>query len=472
MLAWIFAVLAASCRPRTLHRRAGALPGVRTWPLRVLAINACQLGVVLVVPATRGSAGSRRVDLAPVATRCRRGGGGLPISSRPSSSIGGTAGATKATGSGGTSIRSITAPRRLEAGTSFYKHPLEMIVNSLVNGVLVYAVLGLSVEAGAVYTLCHGARRILLSTPTCRTPHWVGYVFQRPEMHRIHHEHGVAPEQLRRHRLVGHAVRNLAQPARMGRPLRLRPLPVKSASRHAALPRRPCAKARREPPPLSRLAGAAGAARRLRLRFPTGSSTRAARHCRRTCARTRSSRRRGAASTPRNVWDVHCHVFGNGDSGSGLWFNPAMERIWQPQQYLQRLFYLNAGCVHDSPGQVDASVVDRLLNQCEAMPAGLPRGAVRVRLGARRGGRSRCASARRSTCPTPTRRRSRARFPARFEWAASIHPYAPDALDRLDAAAARGARAIKWLPSAQGIDPASPRCDRFYREACRAAACR
>jgi mannonate dehydratase len=45
---------------------------------------------------------------------------------------------------------------------------------------------------------------------------------------------------------------------------------------------------------------------------------------------------------------------------------------------------------------------------------------------------------------------------------ASIHPYDPSAQDRLDAAVARGARAIKWLPTAQNIDPASPRCDRFY----------
>ena len=55
-----------------------------------------------------------------------------------------------------------------------------------------------------------------------------------------------------------------------------------------------------------------------------------------------------------------------------------------------------------------------------------------------------------------------ARHPQRFVWAASIHPYDPAALDRLDAAAARGARAVKWLPTAQGIDPASARCDRFY----------
>jgi mannonate dehydratase len=46
---------------------------------------------------------------------------------------------------------------------------------------------------------------------------------------------------------------------------------------------------------------------------------------------------------------------------------------------------------------------------------------------------------------------------------ASVHPYRVDALDRLDAAAEAGARAIKWLPNSMGIDPSSPKCDAFYR---------
>jgi mannonate dehydratase len=49
-----------------------------------------------------------------------------------------------------------------------------------------------------------------------------------------------------------------------------------------------------------------------------------------------------------------------------------------------------------------------------------------------------------------------------FEWVASIHPYRKDALDALEQAKQGGARGVKWLPSAMGIDPASPRCDRFY----------
>ena len=46
------------------------------------------------------------------------------------------------------------SPQRLEAITSFYKHPLEMTMNSVVGSLLVYTFLGLSMEAGAIYTLC------------------------------------------------------------------------------------------------------------------------------------------------------------------------------------------------------------------------------------------------------------------------------------------------------------------------------
>jgi len=44
--------------------------------------------------------------------------------------------------------------QRIEVITSFYKHPLEMTVNSLIGSLLVYSLLGLSPEAGAFYTLC------------------------------------------------------------------------------------------------------------------------------------------------------------------------------------------------------------------------------------------------------------------------------------------------------------------------------
>jgi len=55
-------------------------------------------------------------------------------------------------------------------------------------------------------------------------------------------------------------------------------------------------------------------------------------------------------------------------------------------------------------------------------------------------------------------------YPAYFEWAASIHPYRRDGVEQLEIAKREGARAVKWLPSAMGIDPASSKCDGFYEK--------
>lgn len=81
------------------------------------------------------------------------------------------------------------SPQRLEVITSFYKHPGEMIVNSIIGSLLVYTVLGLSLEAGIIYTACTALGEFFYHT-NIKTPRWIGYIFQRPEMHRIHHQYG------------------------------------------------------------------------------------------------------------------------------------------------------------------------------------------------------------------------------------------------------------------------------------------
>ncbi|MBN1223510.1 MAG: amidohydrolase family protein [Candidatus Aminicenantes bacterium] len=50
-----------------------------------------------------------------------------------------------------------------------------------------------------------------------------------------------------------------------------------------------------------------------------------------------------------------------------------------------------------------------------------------------------------------------------FLFGCSVHPYAPDALERLWHCVNNGAVLCKWLPSAQGIDPTHPRSVEFYR---------
>ncbi len=80
------------------------------------------------------------------------------------------------------------SPQRIEVITSFYKHPLEMTVNSIIGSLLVYSLLGLSLEAAGIYTVCTALGEFFYHT-NIKTPQWIGYIFQRPEMHRIHHEY-------------------------------------------------------------------------------------------------------------------------------------------------------------------------------------------------------------------------------------------------------------------------------------------
>jgi len=45
-------------------------------------------------------------------------------------------------------------------------------------------------HVGIVVDAVHGEPTIFFYHTNVRTPRWVGFVFQRPEMHRIHHQHG------------------------------------------------------------------------------------------------------------------------------------------------------------------------------------------------------------------------------------------------------------------------------------------
>lgn len=165
---------------------------------------------------------------------------------------------------------------------------------------------------------------------------------------------------------------------------------------------------------------------------------------------------------PAQVWDCHAHIAGTGDGASGIVVAPEMSSPLHPAQFAQRLFYLNAGCAHEAPGSVDQSYVERMLNLLAGMRPG-----AKLMLFAfdRAHDESGYALPERSAFYVPNEYALRlARtYPAQFEWVASVHPYRSDAVASLERAYAEGARALKWLPQAMNIDPASPRCDAFYR---------
>ena len=82
------------------------------------------------------------------------------------------------------------SPSRIEVLTSFYKHPVEIVADSLITGFFVYCVFGGTAEAGA-WTSFFGAIGEYFYHSNIRTPKWLGYFIQRPEHHSIHHELGV-----------------------------------------------------------------------------------------------------------------------------------------------------------------------------------------------------------------------------------------------------------------------------------------
>lgn len=80
------------------------------------------------------------------------------------------------------------SPRRIELLTSFYKHPVEITINSLLSSAIVYGLLGCSLTAGVYYTFLTAVAEYFYHW-NINTPHWLGYLFQRPESHRIHHQY-------------------------------------------------------------------------------------------------------------------------------------------------------------------------------------------------------------------------------------------------------------------------------------------
>ncbi|HKO57849.1 MAG TPA: sterol desaturase family protein [Thermoanaerobaculia bacterium] len=79
------------------------------------------------------------------------------------------------------------SPARIEAITSFYKHPLEIAANSLISSLLIYALLGGSTSAGAWFNVFAAIGEMFYHA-NIATPVWWGYFMQRPEHHSIHHQ--------------------------------------------------------------------------------------------------------------------------------------------------------------------------------------------------------------------------------------------------------------------------------------------
>ncbi len=161
--------------------------------------------------------------------------------------------------------------------------------------------------------------------------------------------------------------------------------------------------------------------------------------------------------------DCHVHLIGTGDSGSGLWVNSDMQSLMHPIQWLQRAFYLNGSCTPDN-GRSDHAYIERLAGLLDQFPAGVKLMLLAFDYFHDEAGK-RVPEASAFYTPNEYAASLAQESPDHFEWIASIHPYRRDAVTALRDAVENGALAVKWLPPAQGMDPASPLCDPFYQAA-------
>ncbi len=82
------------------------------------------------------------------------------------------------------------SPQRIEIITSFYKHPLEIAANGVLSSAILYLAVGLGPEAASLAVLISGLAELFYHW-NVSTPHWLGYIVQRPESHCVHHQDGL-----------------------------------------------------------------------------------------------------------------------------------------------------------------------------------------------------------------------------------------------------------------------------------------
>ncbi len=165
---------------------------------------------------------------------------------------------------------------------------------------------------------------------------------------------------------------------------------------------------------------------------------------------------------PQLLIDHHTHIAGLGRGDTNAFVNPKMRSWAHPFHHLKFKVYLSATGVKDVD-QADEELIQRLVNLVRHI---------------QHHGKHRLLAFDKNYRPDGSVNLEKTEFyvsneyvfalaeqyPDLFVANISVNPYRSDALEELEKWAARGARIVKWLPNAMGIDPSDPRCDSFYQK--------
>lgn len=81
------------------------------------------------------------------------------------------------------------SPQRLEILTTFYKHPIEIMANTILSSFIIYGLFGLNPMVGSIVVAITGVAELFYHW-NIKTPYWLGFLIQRPESHAVHHQQG------------------------------------------------------------------------------------------------------------------------------------------------------------------------------------------------------------------------------------------------------------------------------------------
>ena len=164
---------------------------------------------------------------------------------------------------------------------------------------------------------------------------------------------------------------------------------------------------------------------------------------------------------PARLLDYHTHIIGLGTDGSGAFVGPKTTD-WLSLERWKFLIYTSAAGIKNLE-QADREYVARLVRLARAIPR---HGKYNILAFDKRYGSDGSVDLPKTSFYVPNEYvfELAERYPDIFQPVISVHPYRRDALAELEKWARRGAKIVKWLPNAMGIDPSSSLADPFYRK--------
>jgi len=161
---------------------------------------------------------------------------------------------------------------------------------------------------------------------------------------------------------------------------------------------------------------------------------------------------------PAGIVDMHCHLAGIGAGGSGCWVSPRMRNNWRFNIFL-RSFGVSQKEMMEQGDRLVADRISESLAQSKYVSK-----AVLLALDGVVGDDGQLDTNRTEVFVPNEFVAALAARHTNLLFGASVNPYRPDALARLDWAKAHGAVLVKWIPPVMEINPDDPKLIPFYKK--------